>query len=393
MHTYKPSTRLYLIEWIRVLDSVPGLDLIAYLPEFLDGLIRFLSDPSDDVRNKTQSLLGELLSEIRDRARVRSSTLQSDVHAEGRFAASSESLRRAPRAERHSGDLAAVIDFARCVDILVPHVESNDQEIQATALGWVLQFAWVCPAVVVRSVPRLVNAVLPCVSHPQAGLRHTAEDVSQRLQALVGEIHEGEGEGGGSPTRRLVDEPFDYERAATAVMELFAKNVHEATKVAGMRWLLLLHRKAPWRVLTPDDMSFPVLLKILSDGSEHVVRLDLELFAQIAIYAQQDTAGDGVDPRATPYLSRFLGSLLQMFATDRVLLETRAALMVRQLCVVLDPQLVFCLFARLLTMPRFSIADPHSSSYGDDDDSDEGLADLEFISVMVQHLSWILVTA
>ncbi|KAJ2302085.1 hypothetical protein IWW54_006145, partial [Coemansia sp. RSA 2705] len=48
MHTYKPSTRLYLIEWIRVLDSVPGLDLIVHLPEFLDGLLRFLSDPSDD---------------------------------------------------------------------------------------------------------------------------------------------------------------------------------------------------------------------------------------------------------------------------------------------------------------------------------------------------------
>ncbi|KAJ1879696.1 hypothetical protein LPJ66_011639, partial [Kickxella alabastrina] len=32
MHTYKPSTRLYLIEWVRVLDSVPGLDLIVHLP-------------------------------------------------------------------------------------------------------------------------------------------------------------------------------------------------------------------------------------------------------------------------------------------------------------------------------------------------------------------------
>ncbi|KAJ2831393.1 hypothetical protein GGI24_001590, partial [Coemansia furcata] len=162
-----------------------------------------------------------------------------------------------------------------------------------------------------------------------------------------------------------VVEPFDYEAAATAVMELFAKNVHEPTKVAGMRWLLLLHQKAPWRILTPTDMSFPVLLKMLSDASEQVVRLDLELFAQIARHS------------AAAYLDRFVGSLLQMFATDRVLLETRAALMVRQLCVVLDPQRVFCLFARLLVAPGFG---------GD-------LADLEFVAVMVQHLSWILVTA
>ncbi|KAJ1934935.1 hypothetical protein GGF37_006190, partial [Kickxella alabastrina] len=116
-------------------------------------------------------------------------------------------------------------------------------------------------------------------------------------------------------------------------------------------------------------MSFPVLLKMLSDSSEQVVKLDLELFAQISLYSLQQQQEQqlsplnlpitsttyNVDPHSMPYLSRFLGSLLQMFATDRVLLETRAALMVRQLCVVLDPQLVFCLFARLLVLPRFSI--------------------------------------
>ncbi|KAJ2450268.1 hypothetical protein EV183_004392 [Coemansia sp. RSA 2336] len=741
MHTYKPSTRLYLIEWIRVLDSVPGLDLIVYLPEFLDGLLRFLSDPSDDVRNKTQSLLGELLNEVREcvelqgmqqetasgqlgleskelphvqgqgsvsRARVRSSTLQSDVHVEGRFSAESpqpygysysssgtpvspvprvqsrasnaaigssssaaggsfgqrytpstanvtaaalsvlspdrpqsrgtsqqqqqqqqqqpymageqsnrsavslmssalasgqlhgmsDELRMAARRKKIRAARAGAstvpgsqvqIDFARCVSILVPHVESNDQEIQGTALLWIYQFTWLCPQVIVAAVPTLVNAVLPSVSHPMPTHRRTAEDVNEQLYSLVqaapdpvhrrvakcpaksteseepkqplgsgvndkpwlrpatrpltpvtvtasatagatlasaqqpaaldaanetasvvtsqqappvtrsrtGSMLQNAEPGSATastvpsrvaspppmqprpaandddeeeerPRRResnseppllsdftqldisdnaeeyetVVDEPFNYEQAATAVMELFAKNVHEPTKVAGMRWLLLLHRKAPWRILTPEDMSFPVLLKMLGDSSEQVVKLDLELFAQISAYSQ-DGVYNGrvhalpaydVDVRDMPYLSRFLGSLLQMFATDRVLLETRGALMVRQLCVVLDAQLVFCLFARLLLLPRFSV-DEHSAfpapahhrndteeSHGngvyEDAAPDEGdgssvdetgattedyedeeaheqtsLADLEFISVMVQHLSWVLVTA
>ncbi|KAJ2392408.1 hypothetical protein H4S02_000809, partial [Coemansia sp. RSA 2611] len=655
MHTYKPSTRLYLIEWIRVLDSVPGLDLIVHLPEFLDGLLRFLSDPSDDVRSKTQSLLGELLNEIREcvelqelhssrsaasdgapgfaaslsaaasplaparstgSARVRSSTLQSDVHVEGRFAAEpplfgfrlgDAAQRPASRASsaigHHLGALAdrpqsrgsgmypgsdgdspcladaasrsavslmssalasgqlpgmsdelrmaarrktirasrmaasasvpgsgVVIDFARCVGILVPHIESNDQEIQGTALAWIYQFTWLCPQVIVAAVPLLVNAVLPSMSHPMPTHRRSAEDVNEQLYALVRAapdpaqrrvpvpdpaapadaaaqpeplpalplpepdspsapapgmrsrtgslLHAPAGSAAGSaapsrvasppppaasearrlsagqpqsPTQPIaaeaaaapeealpdaacyedvIDEPFNYEQAATAVMELFAKNVHEPTKIAGMQWLLLLHRKAPWRILTPEDMSFPVLLKMLGDSSERVVRLDLELFAQISAYSQGGSAYTGavpaydVDVREMPYLARFLGSLLQMFATDRVLLETRGALMVRQLCVVLDPQLVFCLFARILLLPRFSadystaaaagsdddgdvLSEPagdRMSSYGyddeDDDDEDEleivpseELADLEFISVMVQHLSWILVTA
>ncbi|KAJ2082594.1 hypothetical protein H4R24_001475 [Coemansia sp. RSA 988] len=875
MHTYKPSTRLYLIEWVRVLDSVPGVDLIVYLPEFLDGLLKFLSDPNDDVRNKTQSLLGELLNEIREcveiqtlssedantvergilspqidttedsltygdipwgvdsqsgqnvsrtlsRARVRSSTIQSDVHVEGRFSSDTPRLQpygiltdaqseettvretsplpqrtgsrlqsrtpsisgvsnrvvatpfghryqtaaaaaglgvlsdgRRSRANsrgyaysggsssdmannRNAGSLmssalnngqlhdvtdelrmaarrkkiravragnalvpggSVEIDFGRCVDILIPHIESNDQEIQGTALSWIYQFTWLCPAVIVASVPRLVNAVLPSVSHPILTYRRTAEDVNDRLYGLVRaspdpirrqtteDIHVDEAVQNASrysslspsPTQQLsinqirnvssvdrqhlrlatrplspvvstlntasiahqssmqqtptfehdssrqsppppaaaaadsvvvesqnpampappvrsragslipaavvsgsagtsaapsrvatpplagaekraptmarrwtnssgrspsaaserqpqqqqlslpldqtrttggasvagntneqqpaappvpttpksssasvlvaepleinstprepnagvannssasetvIDEPFNYEQAATAVMELFAKNVHEPTKVAGMHWLLLLHRKAPWRILTPDDMSFPVLLKMLGDSSEQVVRLDLELIAQISLHSQggeeqarfvwsqlspatlllQQTLPFEVDPRAMPYLSRFLGSLLQMFATDRALLETRGALMVRQLCVVLDAQLVFCLLARLLVLPHFSIESTEaeessrgspalpttsgwteesvafgetvqqrnggdesvyneypSSSYVEDEagvtDSVEGpevLADLEFISVMVQHLSWILVTA
>ncbi|PIA13612.1 ARM repeat-containing protein [Coemansia reversa NRRL 1564] len=849
MHTYKPSTRLYLIEWVRVLDSVPGVDLIIYLPEFLDGLLRFLSDSNEDVRNKTQSLLGELLNEIREcvelqnlssednmvergilsphshidttddssygdmtwrgagslsRARVRSSTIQSDIHVEGRFssdtprvqpyglsadtqqedtARSSSPLRTGSRLQSRassitggvvnravatpfghryqsatpvagasvvglgalsdgrrsransrgyvysgggssgsSGDLnhrsatgtlmssaltngqlhgmtdelrmaarrkkiravragnalipggGVMIDFARCVDILIPHIESNEQEIQGAALSWIYQFTWLCPEVIVASIPQLVNAVLPSVSHPISDYRRTAEDLNDRLYSLVraapdpkrhldntldditeqppvgysslspspqqqrnvsstdrhrltarplspivsnlttasignqsyvqqnhsqehdvsrqslpvdsaalenenvvlpipptrsragsllqasgsattsaapsrvatpppagtekrpstvarrwtnstarspsaesehqpqhqlsmpldstrtaaGNTNEqqpyspvpppipttprsssggvlvaepteavepeaGELDSGSCPAEVLIQEPFNYEQAATAVMELFAKNVHEPTKVAGMHWLLLLHRKAPWRILTPDDMSFPVLLKMLGDSSEQVVRLDLELFAQISLYSH---SGDeqtrhmwshlesnnmqmppfDVDPRSMPYLARFLGSLLQMFATDRALLETRGALMVRQLCVVLDAQLVFCLLARLLVLPHFSIEsadappesshnspntpatgwvddsataetaqqqnrsgadegiyqDYASSSYAEDENlaeisesvnGAEGLADLEFISVMVQHLSWILVTA
>ncbi|KAJ2121407.1 hypothetical protein IW147_004294 [Coemansia sp. RSA 720] len=721
MHTYKPSTRLYLIEWIRVLDSVPGLDLITYLPEFLDGLLRFLSDPSDDVRNKTQSLLGELLNEIREcvelqvmhtdirnngntglssgsyqppqfmlspdqtdtghemddlawgesvsvsgspsargtvsRARMRSSTLQSDVHVEGRFSAESQRLpayhfgepapsrsssafghrhlagtptagvtaaalgvlsdrpqsrggaymageagsrsavslmssalangqlpgvtdelrmaarRKQIRSARAGGaavlGASVVIDFAQCVDILVPHIESSDQEIQGTALSWIYQFTWLCPNVIVASVPTLVNAVLPSVSHPISTHRRTAEDVNEQLYNLVRAapdpvqrrvpvahkhdepaspqiasmverprprpatrpltpvtvttpasstaqppvpsspvdatiaqppgprsragslLHATAGSAAGStaPSRvatppphpappaekrrlssaqspteaavaspvlspelaptevpgrsrsvsvpgpepfselyeEVIDEPFNYEYAATAVMELFAKNMHEPTKVAGMQWLLLLHGKAPWRILTPEDMSFPVLLKMLGDSSEHVVKLDLELFAQISVYSQGGAYTGAVpayevDVREMPYLARFLGSLLQMFATDRALLETRGALMVRQLCVVLDPQLVFCLFSRLLLLPRFSVdfagvgeswgeAPVRSELYEDYEDEDEGdsdgeieitpkaagegngLADLEFISVMVQHLSWILVTA
>ncbi|KAJ2893420.1 hypothetical protein GGI21_005429, partial [Coemansia aciculifera] len=237
-----------------------------------------------------------------------------------------------------------------------------------------------------------LRTVSPVVSDSENAVRSRNSSVFQAVHPLddaVSDIVDGE-------VVVVIDEPFNYEQAATAIMELFAKNVHEPTKISGMRWLLLLHRKAPWRILTPQDMSFPVLLKMLSDSSEQVVKLDLELFAQISLYSQHHHS---TDDSSDFYLSRFLGSLLQMFATDRVLLETRAALMVRQLCLVLDPQLVFCLFARLLTRPRFSPDEDseYESEEEEEEEEEEEVGeyevDLEFISVMVQHLSWILVTA
>ena len=39
IYVISPFTRSYLVSWITVLDSVPELELISYLPEFLDGLL------------------------------------------------------------------------------------------------------------------------------------------------------------------------------------------------------------------------------------------------------------------------------------------------------------------------------------------------------------------
>lgn len=39
IYVVSPFTRSYLVSWMNVLDSVPELELITYLPEFLDGLL------------------------------------------------------------------------------------------------------------------------------------------------------------------------------------------------------------------------------------------------------------------------------------------------------------------------------------------------------------------
>lgn len=45
-----PHIRRLLISWIDVMDNVPGLDILDFLPEFLDGLFDMLSDPHREIR-------------------------------------------------------------------------------------------------------------------------------------------------------------------------------------------------------------------------------------------------------------------------------------------------------------------------------------------------------
>lgn len=39
IYVISPFTRSYLVSWIHVLDSVPDLELVTFLPDFLDGLL------------------------------------------------------------------------------------------------------------------------------------------------------------------------------------------------------------------------------------------------------------------------------------------------------------------------------------------------------------------
>ena len=42
--------RRLLISWIDVMDNIPGIDIIDYLPQFLNGLFDMLSDPHREIR-------------------------------------------------------------------------------------------------------------------------------------------------------------------------------------------------------------------------------------------------------------------------------------------------------------------------------------------------------
>lgn len=57
--------RQFVISWISVLDMVPNIDIVLYLPDLLDGLFRILDDPMLEVRKMCETTLGEFLRSIK----------------------------------------------------------------------------------------------------------------------------------------------------------------------------------------------------------------------------------------------------------------------------------------------------------------------------------------
>ena len=123
------EARKFLVSWIMVLDAVPGMDLVQYLPYFLDGLFKMLNDPSDEIRSTVVTCLFELLKEMR--------------HKPGR------------------------VEFAQLVPILVPQCNVNDQYqhvTSLTAMSWVHETIASGKEAILPLCGELLNGILPGVS-------------------------------------------------------------------------------------------------------------------------------------------------------------------------------------------------------------------------------------
>lgn len=84
IHVISPFTRTLLVQWLTLLDTIPDLELVSYLPEFLGGLVKFLGDPNRDVHVATQGLLDRFLSEIKRIARLKKGIEESRKEQESK---------------------------------------------------------------------------------------------------------------------------------------------------------------------------------------------------------------------------------------------------------------------------------------------------------------------
>ncbi|RKP01083.1 hypothetical protein CXG81DRAFT_12435, partial [Caulochytrium protostelioides] len=378
IHTINPFVRTFLVNWIAVLHSVPELEIVAFLPEFLEGLFGYLGDTNIEVRTNTQRVLGEFLKEIKDIVEIqrdrqlRDGGADADAAAEGDANAAAEGAAgdgpgvAAPRAMReftfnphldrsrpYVPGADTRLDFGRLTAILVRQAQSANQETKATALRWLVDFIQLTRDSMLTMATEIMEATLPNLAHPSKEIVRLAQDADAKFYQLAVEL---------LTESNLVDKHVDLEHMVrTLMLPQFLKAAHEDTRLASLEWLLMLHRKFPTRSVGLDETeTLQALLQSLGDSSEEVVRRVLQYLAQV------------LQVSSDAYFCHFITQLLTLLAADRRLLEARGSLVIRQLCHSLNAERIYRTFAEIL---------------------ERDARDLDFVAMMVQNLNIILITA
>uniref|UniRef100_A0A8B9HVA0 Protein VAC14 homolog n=1 Tax=Astyanax mexicanus TaxID=7994 RepID=A0A8B9HVA0_ASTMX len=406
----EPGAKIVCI--ILVLESVPDINLLDYLPEILDGLFQILGDSSKEIRRMCEVVLGEFLKEIK----------------------------KTPSS----------VKFAEMANILVIHCQVSDESkltndlIQLTAMTWMREFIQLAGRVVLPYSSGILTAVLPCLSYDDRKkiTKEAASACNHSLMKLVtpeDDEDEEESQSTTSPpskdtsTKKEGDindslnasqestglsnisffNPTGADRSQVTldldgIVQVLDRHLHDSltgmmTRIAVLKWLYHLYIKTPRKMFRHTDSLFPMLLKTLSDESDEVILKDLEVLAEIASSpaGQTESLGscDGSDktelhvpdgskvgqhqlgskvadsspstPSMNSYFYKFMINLLQRFSLERKLLETRGAFIIRQLCLLLHAENIFHSMADILLKEE----------------------DLKFASTMVQTLNTILLTS
>ena len=165
-----------------------------------------------------------------------------------------------------------------------------------TALRWIDEFFTICPQDLLPFTPKLLEKVLPCLSHSTTSLDQAAHKVNDSLANLILSVPQispltpptiarstlttprvGSISGasvtsaddkdsaiGSKETQgreETPNDPFDYYATVNSLTLQFL-NEHEETRVAAFDWLIMLHKKAPNKVSTAPFLA-------LTEDSEH----------------------------------------------------------------------------------------------------------------------------
>ncbi|PNX93522.1 protein VAC14 [Trifolium pratense] len=184
MNVLNPYVRQFLVGWITVLDSVPDIDMLGFLPDFLDGLFNMLSDSSHEIRQQADSALSEFLQEIKN---------------------------------------SPSVDYGRMAQILVQRAGSPDEFTRLTAITWINEFVKLGGDQLVPYYADILGAILPCISDKEEKIRVVARETNDELRAIKADPAEA----------------FDV-GAILSIARRQISSEWEATRIEALHWISTL---------------------------------------------------------------------------------------------------------------------------------------------------------
>ncbi|XP_023342024.1 protein VAC14 homolog [Eurytemora carolleeae] len=294
-----------------------------YLPEFLDPLFSILDDSSPEISTMCENQLGEFLDNIK----------------------------------KNPGN----VDFPAMINILILHSQSNNVLLQMMAITWIQEFVSLAGMDMLPYTSGILNSVLPCLAYETENLK-TVREISRGVNENLMKLIE-------KPSKNQVEPSksgqLDLEDTIGVLIKQLQNSSHQS-KVAPLKWFFHLFIQIPEQMFDHVSLVTPVLLQTLSDHSDEVVILDLDVLAKISSYHADPTSST-----TSIHFKQFIKSLLKLFNADRVLLENKGSFIIRQLCVLLRAEDIYKSLSELLVLED----------------------NLKFSRLMVETLSTILLTS
>ncbi|KAJ1451471.1 armadillo-type protein [Pelagophyceae sp. CCMP2097] len=127
-----PYIRQLVVGWITVLDSVPDITMLDWLPDFLDGLFAMLSDSNREIRSAAEAAINGFLVDIAN---------------------------------------SKTVEFGPMVPILVDQCRAQDRARRCTAVTWVRQFIELGKSALLLFYSELLGSIMHCIADTDVEIR------------------------------------------------------------------------------------------------------------------------------------------------------------------------------------------------------------------------------
>lgn len=426
IYAINPDTRMFLVSWLQVLESIPDLELISYLPTFLGGLFTFLGDSHKDVRVVAHSLVDLLLHEVQRISEIKNTVKeQQEKRKKHQQQIQIQMLEDTPTkkaegaliSERKKSLLNSLEQLsmaekdAPADNKSIRDISTNDSTAQAeaetTAVSAVVSANGDTSVIqgidgseirdgepyypgqdVHLDFPRIIEILINNLSSSEAEIQlvvltwvETILEISpvdflsflSKLLALLLKILSDSNprisESAQNVNQNLIDLTSKFDRSDDADGINYGSIVNTLTLHFLDSNVITKIACLDWLILiyhkVPNQLlehSDSTFLTLLKSLSDK----DTRVIAK-ALQLLSDLCNDSNEA----YFKRFITDLLTLFRKDRKLVKTRANYILRQLCVKLSPERIYKVISSNL----------------------EKCEDLNFVRMMVQILSTNLVTS